>query len=708
MSGIIEGYNYDIFVSYRQKDNKGDKWVSEFVEALKTELESTFKEEISVYFDINTHDGLLETHDVDGSLKEKLKCLVFIPIISRTYCDPKSFAWEHEFKAFVELASQDQFGLKVKLPGGNVANRVLPVQIHDLDSDDRILVETELGGFLRGIEFIYKEPGVDRPLTSKDNEEKNFNKTSYRNQINKVALAIREIITAIKQYNPHYEEAQKEAFKSVYVPRKINKAKLIAYLAIALTLIILGSLFVPKLFKSQEQLEKSIAVLPFENWNSGEEYQHLGDAIANEIVTQLSLINQFHVISYTSSSHYKGSDKPHMHQIGKELGANFIIEGAVERKSEDVSIHVQVINATIDDHIWAEEFKGKWKDIFTIRANIAKKVAEKLNTVLPDDEVEQLEKNPTDNLEAYNLYLKGTNCWQMMTTEGYKKASEYFEQALKIDSNYALAYAGLAGLDVVNAAWGNISPHEAYPKINEYVNKALKIDSTCARAYNLLGIINSFYYWNWKEAEQNFKIALKKDPNSSLSHSSYSVFLLSIGRNEEAVSEAKQALRLDPFSPYINTRMGLTYTMTGHYDMAIEEYRKILANNPKYFLSHVFLGITYSENGMVKEAINELEKAVGLSGGNPFAIAWLVSCYYQIGENEKADNLYNSLKNRSDTEYVPATSFFLIHWVRGEEDLALEWLERAFNEHDSFLPLFRNRIPEGSKYTALYKEIGML
>src|SRR5512136_850292 len=163
MSSIIEGYNYDIFISYRQKDNKGDRWVSEFVDALKTELESTFKEEISVYFDINPHDGLLETHDVDESLKEKLKCLVFIPIISRTYCDPKSFAWEHEFKAFIELASQDQFGLKVRLPNGNVASRVLPIRIHDLDPGDIKECESVLGGFIRGVEFVYKEPGVDKP-----------------------------------------------------------------------------------------------------------------------------------------------------------------------------------------------------------------------------------------------------------------------------------------------------------------------------------------------------------------------------------------------------------------------------------------------------------------------------------------------------------------------------------------------------------------
>ena len=198
MSSIIEGYNYDIFISYRQKDNKGDRWVSEFVEALKTELKSTFKEEISVYSDINAHDGLLETHDVDKSLKEKLKCLIFVPIISRTYCDPKSFAWEHEFKTFVELASKDQLGLKIKLPNGNVANRVLPVRIHDLDIADTKLCETVLSGVLRGVDFIYKSAGVNRPLRSKEEKpQENLNNTLYRDQINKVANSIKEIIQGL-------------------------------------------------------------------------------------------------------------------------------------------------------------------------------------------------------------------------------------------------------------------------------------------------------------------------------------------------------------------------------------------------------------------------------------------------------------------------------------------------------------------------------
>ncbi len=195
MPSIIEGYNYDIFISYRQKDNKYDGWVTEFVDNLKKELEATFKEEISVYFDINPHDGLLETHDVDASLKDKLKCLIFIPIISRTYCDPKSFAWEYEFKVFIEQASQDQFGLKVKLPNGNVANRVLPVRIYELDFNDIKLCESLIGGVLRGIDFIYKSAGVNRPLrANEDHPHDNLIKTYYRDQINKVANAVKDII----------------------------------------------------------------------------------------------------------------------------------------------------------------------------------------------------------------------------------------------------------------------------------------------------------------------------------------------------------------------------------------------------------------------------------------------------------------------------------------------------------------------------------
>jgi hypothetical protein len=156
MSSLLSGFEYDIFISYRHKDNKGGHWVTDFVDALKTELEATFKEDITIYFDENPHDGLLETHNVDKSLEGKLKCLIFIPIISQTYCDLKSFAWQHELCAFNKMAKEDQFGRDVKLRNGNVTSRILPIKIHDLNPEDKALFENELGGVIRAIEFIFK------------------------------------------------------------------------------------------------------------------------------------------------------------------------------------------------------------------------------------------------------------------------------------------------------------------------------------------------------------------------------------------------------------------------------------------------------------------------------------------------------------------------------------------------------------------------
>jgi TolB-like protein len=408
MSSIIEGYNYDIFISYRQKDNKHDGWVTEFVDNLKGELESTFKEEISVYFDINPHDGLLETHDVDASLKDKLKCLVFIPIISRTYCDPKSFAWEHEFKAFVELASQDQFGLKVKLPNGNVANRVLPVRIHDLDADDVKLFEVVSGSVMRTLDFVFKTAsGAIRPLKAKeDHPNDNLNKTYYQDQINKVSLAIKEIITGISHYEQKTEEVPKEVPKPISIPGKNNKAKIIVGSVILLALIILGYFLIPKHSKPKEQLEKSIAVLPFTNLSNDPEQEYFSDGIVEAILDHLFKIGELKVTSGTSTKRYKKTELS-VKEIGKELGVSSILEGSVQKIGNNVRITAQLIDARTDVHLWSETYDRNISDIFSIQSEVAQTVAKKLKATLTSKEKGQIEKNQTNNVEAYNLYLQG-------------------------------------------------------------------------------------------------------------------------------------------------------------------------------------------------------------------------------------------------------------------------------------------------------------
>ena len=443
MASLIHGYEYDIFISYRQKDNKGDRWVSEFVEALKTELESTFKEEISVYFDINPHDGLLETHDVNASLKEKLKCLVFIPIISRTYCDPKSFAWEHEFNAFVEQASQDQFGLKVKLPNGNVANRVLPVRIHDLDNDDIKLCESVLGGVIRGIDFIYRESGVNKPLTADDDEKKNLNNTKYRIQINKVSLAIKEIITALGQHEQKSEAVQREFSKTVSVPLKSNKIKIIAGSFIVLTLIVLGYFFIAKLQESKGQVEKSIAVLPFRNDSHDEENQYFINGTMEAILNDLCKIEDLKVISRTSVEQYRNTTKS-IPQIAKELNVSYILEGSGQKYGDDIKLTVQLLDAVNDKHIWSSPYNRKITDIYAIQSEIAQVVASELKAIITPEEKLKIEKIPTDNTEAYENYLLGLHYYNKGTEENLLMAIDYYKNAIANDPQFALAYTGIS------------------------------------------------------------------------------------------------------------------------------------------------------------------------------------------------------------------------------------------------------------------------
>jgi tetratricopeptide (TPR) repeat protein len=351
------------------------------------------------------------------------------------------------------------------------------------------------------------------------------------------------------------------------------------------------------------------------------------------------------------------------------------------------------------------------KDVFDIQDEISLAILDNLKVKLLGEPKAMIAKRHSENLEAYNLYLKGTYHYQMLTVEGLKNATVYFEQALQKDPDYALALVGLGYVSWLSATWGNVPPDEAYPRVNHYVNKALKLDGTLAEAYSVLGTINTFYYWNWKDAELNYKHALQINPNSSMIHVNYSALLTFTGRHEEAISEAKRAQELDPLSSYINTRTGEAYHYGGLIDKAIEEYQMTLSINPNYFLAHAQLGRAYFfAKGMIKEGAAEYKKAVELSDGNPFITANLVCRYYQIGRKDEADKLFDEVKKRAETEYVPAISFYMIHRSRGDEDLALEWLKKACNEHDTFLPWLRANpvlFPEGSKFKALLKEFGL-
>jgi hypothetical protein len=325
MPSVIPGFEYDIFISYRHNDNRSG-WVAEFVKALQEELAATIKEPVTVYFDVNPHDGLLENHNVDKSLERKIKCLIFIPIISQTYCDTKSFAWQHEFCTFNNLAKDDQFGRDIKLSNGNVASRILPVKIHDLDAGDNSLLEQELGGILRPIEFISRSPGVNRPLRPKDDDVVEITHTIfYRDQINKVANAIKELIVSMQSIEKPARGILPLLQTKQVPPSARRKISLTAAFVGLVAITAYAFFYFGGVEKNlDKEIDKSIAVIPFVDLSPNHDKEYFTDGMMEETLNHLHKIGELKVTSRTSSMRYKGETKKSIKEIAGELGVAHI------------------------------------------------------------------------------------------------------------------------------------------------------------------------------------------------------------------------------------------------------------------------------------------------------------------------------------------------------------------------------------------------
>ncbi|MCX6329615.1 MAG: hypothetical protein NTZ85_08905, partial [Bacteroidia bacterium] len=678
--------------SYRQKDNKGDRWVSEFVEALKTEIESTFKEDISIYFDENPQDGLLETHSVDKSLEGKLKCLIFIPIISQTYCDSKCYAWQYEFCAFNKMAKEDQFGRDIKLASGNVASRILPIKIHDLDPDDKTLLENELGGVLRSIEFIYKSAGVNRPLRAhEDHPQDNINKTFYRDQINKVANAIKEIIAAIK--NPGRQVADISEVTVIPEPLKpvSSKIRTVAESVLLLILIVLGIVFIPKLCKSTGHVEKSVAVLPFENLSGNKEDDWFGEAMTDETIMQLYKIKELVVRSRTSVMQYRKTAKT-IPVIGKELNVNYLIEGSIQRIENQVRISVNLVNALTDNNLWGETYERRWEDISSLQSIIAKQIAEKLEAVLTPEEKAQIEKAPTNNPVAYNSYLQGRFFWNKRTAAALKKSIEYFSKSVKEDPEYAFAYAGLADAYSILAWWGWYPRIEGYSKAKEYALKALDIDKNLADAHAILGTLLCWSEWKWDEAEKELKLATELNPNNANAHQYYSELLDIIRNNKDARLEIDKALELDPFSTAINATSALYFFNEDKFDEALNTYQKTLEINSNFIHAYLMQFEIYIKQGNDLKAAEAIQKyMLGDSLTMP-AAGILKEVYNKSGKEGLLNSLIEMQRNN------PTADLYIAKWyaMLGKKKEALECLEKIIELHSSEITgtnLYPDEIP---------------
>jgi TolB-like protein/Flp pilus assembly protein TadD len=423
--------------------------------------------------------------------------------------------------------------------------------------------------------------------------------------------------------------------------------------------------------------EKSLAVLPFANLSGNPENAYFAAGIQDEIITRLAKIGQLKVISCLSTERFKTSpdDVP---AIAKQLGVANVLQGSVQRSADQVRVNVQLVEAD-DTHLWADTFDRKLTDVFQIESDIAKTIAEKLETKLTGSEEQAISAKPTVDLEAHQLYLKGRYLWNRRTAENLKKALNYFQQAVDKDPDYALAYTGIADTCALFSVYGAGAPQEYLPRAKAAAEKALALDDSLAEAHASMGLV--FYsYFEGAQSVKEFKRAVELNPNYATAHHWYGrLTLVMLGQLDHAMAEVKRAYELDPVSSIIHSDLGGVNYMARRYDEAIKQLRSTVEIDPEFYFAHRYLGMALELKGDTGRAIAEYKKALELND-DPSGLAFIAHAEASMGHQNEARALLAQLTDAATKRYAQPYAFALVHLALGEREQALDWLERAVEE----------------------------
>jgi tetratricopeptide (TPR) repeat protein len=373
-----------------------------------------------------------------------------------------------------------------------------------------------------------------------------------------------------------------------------------------------------------------------------------------------------------------------LRQIAQQLGVAHILEGSVQKTTDQVRVNVQLINAATDAHLWADTYDRKLTDIFAVESEIARSIAEVLQAKLSHSANQVLASRPTDDPEAHELYLKGRYFWNRRTGVNLQKAANYFQEAIAKDQNYALAYAGLADCHVLLPAYAELGsyPRDELPKALAAARKAVELDGALAEAHTSLARVLASTL-QLPAAEAEFKRALELNDEYATAHQWFGECLQSQGKLQEALAELKRARELDPLSLVINSLVGFALDTVGKSDEAIAHLHKTIEMDPNFFNSHDLLGNVLEHNGRLREAIVEYEKSHSL-GADPISSANLARAYYLVGREAEAHQLWDKLKALSEKQYVPAYSLALVQLGFDDKDEALRLLEKSYADHAPF------------------------
>jgi len=397
---------------------------------------------------------------------------------------------------------------------------------------------------------------------------------------------------------------------------------------------------------------------------------------------------------------------------GRELGVDALLDGFVQKSGDKIRVTAQLLRISDGKHLWSGQFNENFTNIFAVEDSISKQMVEALLPNLTGEERGRVTKHYTDNIEAYELYLRGRYFLDQRTPEGLKKSIDYFRQATERDPRFALAFAGLADSSVVLAVRADIPPRDSYQLAKTAAMRALEIDDTLAEAHTSLANVRYWYDWDWSGAETEFKRAIELSPNYAAAHQLYASYLISMGRHQEALSEAQQAHALDPISLTINVQMARILYFSHRYDEAIDRCRKTLEIDPNHGGARLFLGRSYTEKRMYQEALTELEKAKDLLRGSAEVLSLIGYTHAVSGRRLDAQKVLGELQGLSKQRYVSPYHMAMVYAGLGEQDTTFLLLEKAYGDREGRLTLLKfapefDSLRSDLRYDDLLRRVGL-
>jgi serine/threonine protein kinase/Tfp pilus assembly protein PilF len=452
----------------------------------------------------------------------------------------------------------------------------------------------------------------------------------------------------------------------------------------------------------------TLAVLPLVNKDADPNLDYLPDGLTERLINSLSQFPSLKVMSHTSVLRYKsresGGAPPDPRTVGRDLGVRGVLTGSVQKRGDQVTVYMELIDARDNSRIWGKEYNRPMSEILAVQEEIASEMPTQLRLSLNSEQKRRV--------EAFQLYLRGRYYWNKRTVSDLIKGVDLFEQAVAKDPNYAQAHGGLADSYMMLGVYGALTPTEAFPKAKAAAEKALSINDGLAEAHASLAFVKNRFEWDWAGAEDEYKRALELNPGYAPAHQWYSIFLVAMNRRIESINEAKKAQSLDPLSPIVNSNLGWVLFLGHQYEEAIKQCKKTLEANPNFFGVRRYLGLAYEQVGKYDEAIAEFQKARQLSGDIPVLVAALGHAYASAGKMDEARKILNELLEMAKQRRVSTYDFAVLYTALGDKEKAFEWLQRAYEEHNEYTSLLGveprlDPLRSDPRYTELLQKIGL-